>query len=826
MFGPADKGEVLFRNTENAKARRQAAGVDRSGRPSGASGAKARLRPTVKEEQRREAEKVIEATLARNPDHPVVKAWAARTAEIDKLQEALNPDIFEQADTSKLGTVTETKKPAAPKGRAPDASLRGLRLRESQLRTQIDEIKQTQKPIALERVNPESRYLPYTSAARSKPAGSFYGPTLGPYGIPVPGSMPELNHEFTGHYLHAGDFRVDATGLAGEAYGKTVRAVTKWNAWRRIWASSTPHRPAGKLGDYYEPVRDVSGVPSKLREIVNKASHVQLTSEEGMQLAEGELADLEKLLFPNAADLTPEEAQHVRWFDRRTIADERRSVPSSVGRKVKKGFQIINEPVRDFGIYAKPSYILNMINSASMALIDQGLFAIPNVYKAITAVSKWDPATARMLDAMAGESRTSSYAPQQASFAVSRALAAGWNKVTDQMFRRAAAIHWLHRAGIADEQIPAVLARSLKEPEAMRVVSEASRRAKKSMVELDNLTPVERDWLRHIVFVYPWTSRSLVWSLRTIAEHPIQSALYAEIGKETEQEFPPILKRLPGYMKEMGYFPIGWTKDGSPKMVNPGSVNTFATLAEFAGIADGTNTLDALLGPGAELALHVATNRDQYGRTYKTPVVGPVTDMLGGLPQYAAIRRAGLKPGETKPLDYTNQRALVEQENATLRGATKQPIFVPQGFWESFAPLAAGGLWPRVLDKQAVNARFWKNEPPAQRHEHERQLIDKMVTLQAGLLKRPVPHQVMDAVNLASGLNWQFKGSRPERPWPDDPRTGTDGDRLPRRQETDREDRRSEVAGEAEKPSVRRPGDVQVRIPPHLRVRERAFTVA
>jgi hypothetical protein len=681
-------------------------------------------------------------------------------ARIADLETQLADNVKQQTAYKTAPRSAERAAGGPTEGIAPNVSLKALRLEESDLRNRIDALKMDQKPIALARVNPESRYLDYTSASKGKGAtGTFFGPTIGPYGVPVPGSMPELNHAFTGYHLQAGDFRVDATGLAGESYGRTVRAITKWNAWRKLHQSSVERPPTGADSKFFKPIRDVKQIPEKLRALVNKAPQGELTTEEALQLSEGDFANLEKFLMPEVSDLTPEELAGVRWFDTRVLADTTRAVPGSVGKKVKSGFTVVNEPVRDLMVYGKPSYILNMLNSASMAVIDQGLYAIPNVFKAITAQTRYGADVTRMLDAMAGESRTQSYAFDTGKGTkLSRGLASGWNRITDLMFRRSAAIHWLHRAGVTDEEIPALLRGSLRDPEKMKVVSEASRRAKKSMVELDNLTPFERDQLRHFIFVYPWQSRSAVWSLRTILEHPVQSAVYAEVGNETEREFPEILKRLPEYMKRLGYFPIGWTKDGKPKLVNPGSVNTFSTLSEIAGLGSGSESIESLFGPGAELAIHLITNRDQYGRTYKTPVVGPLTDLVAGLPQYASFKRSQQAPLENgAPLDMTNDRALIEQQNARLHGATKEPIFVPEGFWRSFWPLAIGGLHAKVLNTEAVNARFWRDAPIAQRQEHEKKLIEQMVTLQGELLKRPVPHEVLDAVDLANDLSLEFK---------------------------------------------------------------------
>lgn len=600
-----------------------------------------------------------------------------------------------------------------------------------------------------ERVNPSSRYLPFVSATRKlgKPtdAGSFWNPTVGPFGIPMPGTDPSLNHEFTGHYIKTGDFRIDASNLAAESYAKAVHSATRLNGWKRLHDSSVPTYREG-----YKPIRAQGHIPEALRRIVAKNENEPLVAEDLEGLHGG---DLGEFLFPDPVK-TMQDDPTVRWVDPKLLESRRAPQPPHLIKRAAVG---VNEVLRDTILFLKPSYVLNVLGNAGMAALHQGPVLIPNLVRAATANARYGREATRILDGLAGESRSLSYAPEmRTGRRLSNKLAAGWNRITDQVWRRAAAIHELKRAGIKD--IPGALTKFAEgsADDALRTtITEASRRAKKAMVELDNLNWFERESLRHYVFVYPWVSRSLVWSVRTLFEHPIKADVLAHVTADAEKD--KALQHAPSWLRDSGYIPTGFDKDGNPKVRGFGSVNTFSTLAEATGLLSGKETIDSILGPGAELSLRIVTNRDRFGNEYDTPVVGPLTDSLLGLPQYAALSRAQQQgePG-AKPLDITDLHSLVEREHATLKGETKRTVFVPEG-WAALWSLGIGGLHERVVDRAAIDARFWRDQPAEKRHEHETQLVNRMLKLQSDFLRKPLPADVRAAADFAFDREYAYK---------------------------------------------------------------------
>lgn len=591
----------------------------------------------------------------------------------------------------------------------------------------------------------DSTYLLYQSLANKRRRfGTFFRPQAGPFGVPRPADIPELHHYFTGDAIRAGDFRIDSTRLASETYARTIAAAIKLSAWKRLhdhYATDTPQ------SEYDIPIRDSRNVDDELKAILAKADNGQVvTAEDVRGLSPQMVEDLGRYLMPHPDDVTRADAAGKwRWFDERLLGSEPRSGGPT---PIVRAFSALNEPLRDLTIFVRPAYLLNILNSASMLAIDEGVFAIPNFVRALRAESEYGPKVANILDGMAGEGRMLSYAPKGGlSTRVSRGLAQHWNRVTDLYFRRAATIFYLRKLGYrTTEQIKQVTLDSLHDPKALKDVTEASQRAKKSMVELDNLTPVEKNALRHLIFVYPWVSRSAVWSLRTIVEHPAQAAIFSEIAQSKEKELDPILKHLPSWMRDSGYIPVGFDAQGRPKVVNSGSVNTFSTLAEMAGIAQGDQTFTDLLGPGADLVVRLAEERDRFGRAYKHPYLDPFVDTLTGLPQLSALKRAGEQEPAEPPLDIKSETGLISQEHADVH----RPVFVPGGFWNSYGPLIAGGLTPRTIDPKAVDARWWQAQPWPVRHQHESKLLQKMAGIQGKFISKPVPADVRDALRLVS----------------------------------------------------------------------------
>jgi hypothetical protein len=606
------------------------------------------------------------------------------------------------------------------------------------------------------RATATSFYLPVQATSRKAARYAFGGARSGPFGIPLfkqSRHVPELTHEFTGELIRAGTYRIDATGLVGEAYGRTVRAVSILDDYQRLVNLSH----ATKRSEFDVPIRTVDGIPQELRQYLNDLDEGVITPGEMDVLSRTDASNMLRFLFPEDRDAS--RIDGVRWVDRRQMIDDSARVPAvpGLGRKTLQG---LNEPLRAATLYMRPAYALNLLSNAGMLVLQQGVFEAPETFaRAVHSNRLLGDKVTRSLDALASGSRSRSYVADVDSMvnAPGRAAAEFWHVVADQMFRRAALIYEFNRKGIRTrEQFEAALFGD--DAKLKADAFEASRRANKAMVQFDNLTWYERHYLRHLIFVYPWIRGASVWSLRTLIEHPVKSDVIAQLGREHEDEKDAVLGKGPEWFEKRGYFPTSWEGD-RPKVVTGSQLAAFSTLRDTLGIGTGQVTggrftaLSTAFGPAVEALLHGVTGKDEFGNDYEgSPWVGALQDQILGLPQGTAWTRAHKERPALKPFDITRRQSAVTRQNSAL----EQDILGP-GTMGGWGMLVTGGLTEREYNKLAAEARYWADQPLEKRHAHEMKLIQGALQAQGRLLKRSIPAVVRDAVELAGKRELAYK---------------------------------------------------------------------
>lgn len=575
----------------------------------------------------------------------------------------------------------------------------------------------------------------------------FFAPKAGPFGVAPPRPMPELTHEFTGKAINAGDFRVDAGHLTTEGYARTVRAATVLNEHARLWKAASDTQRTG----FDLPIRDSQKIPDALRSAFQDMTDGSISAAEAEALPE-DTQTLLKLLYPSAEEIARTPIEGVRWVDGRMMGDAN-AIPHREGAAVKV-MSALNEPLRDATLFLRPAYALNLLGNVAMSVFHQGFSAVPSMARAIHWKDELGEQTVRTIDALMGQGRSKSYTSAIAP-KVGQKLAQAWNVVTDQSFRRSSFLYEAKQLGYdSPAKIQQLIADNGKD------LVEVKRRANKALVEFDNLTDFEKNTLRHIIFVYPWASRSAVWSIRAVMEHPMKTQVLAQLGRE-EADTDPLFKHVPQWFKATGYFPVSWNGDGTPMVVNPTSINTFSTLGDITNLfgaglgATKYAALDNLFGPAAKIVEHALTGRDDFGNAYPDHQwLRAAEDVLVQLPQVSAFQRAGIAQGKNqKPLakfSITDRSSL----EARLNSALKHTVFTP-GWLDGYGSLLAGGLSPRGEDPLAASARFWKDQTPEQRHGLELDLLQRALGLQANFLKTKVPAGVRTAVKLASDLTYE-----------------------------------------------------------------------
>lgn len=258
-FGPADRREVNYRTFENARAARQASGKNRAGKNAGYTGRKSVTRQTVTDERRMILGQEIEDRLRANPSDPVLKRWADREAEIEKLKALAHPMIGETAKGVRVGPGRVVSAPGAARTERLGAA---LSVAKDKLASMEEAAARRATPTGLvgggtpERLAAEvkaaGRPLPFYSP--DKMAGRGIGFARRGSGLTPPGTDV---HAFTGELFKKGLIAVHTDTLGPSFLRAAIRDRTlELN--RRAIAAAVPSQD-GRLAAGYRWVRTVRG---------------------------------------------------------------------------------------------------------------------------------------------------------------------------------------------------------------------------------------------------------------------------------------------------------------------------------------------------------------------------------------------------------------------------------------------------------------------------------------------------------------------------------------------------------------------------------------
>jgi hypothetical protein len=584
----------------------------------------------------------------------------------------------------------------------------------------------------------ESFYVPTSLRAKAKkPSSAPAVPRKGQYGIPPQRELAELTHVFTGNAIKAGDIRVDIPHLVAEKYGFVVRAVTLKDMHAKLLRASVDR----KLTERHMPIRETNDIPDELRLKMGSLDEGQITGKEAAVLADKDIEALREHYFPKEENIPG-----IRWVDENIIPDVVRTLPNQPGEFTMLA-SAVNEPFRLGRLFLRPAYSLNLLGNVGMNMVET-VFAPKYIYRAARANKLYGHANVMKLEALVGEGKALSFSPAELSLTkASHGLARAWSAFTDRKLRLANALYWAERKGYKSE---ADFDRLFKERG--KDLVEIEQRANKGMVEFTNLSPLEKNTLRHWIFVYPWVSRSFVWGVRTMMEHPIKTWTASELGRAGEKHIEDELgDKFPEWFRKGGYFPVHTDEQGNPYVVNAQNINSFSTLNEFfeqgkslvgSGESPYTSGED-LLSPAGEFALHAVTGRDRFGEKYdRGSVPESIDELWSGLPQVNAFKK--------------------QREPDTGQDPLERPPFIP-GFWNSYGSFFASSLVPKEVDLGAMEARYWRESDAATRGVKtakdradeilgrlpaEKRAIAALEQQTAKVVGRPVPKEVTSAISL------------------------------------------------------------------------------
>lgn len=618
---------------------------------------------------------------------------------------------------------------------------------------------------SVDQLRDASFYFPLqldTKVKRS-PKNLFRGTRQGEAGVPwrnPEDAIPGIKYAFNGDSLQLGNYRVDTTRLVGEQLGKTVRGVALVNEYKSLLKASSPTRRS----QWDVPIRTPGNkkIPDRLREIMNEDHGPNITSTEAEGMSKVDWDKTVKELY-NASwndrkkrweiDTLAEDGEF-RWVDSRLLGADSSLAPAPTA--LQQAGRALNTPFRFATLYARPAYIANLAGSAGMALWTQGVLTGPNFVRALA----YKPAVKDTLRELVGAGKSNSYIPSTGmATRAERGAAHAWNVVTDRDLRVSAMIHFLRKQGVRGNDATDALLKAYKagDEKAIKTVNEATLRAKKSMVEFDNLSWFEKEYLRQFIFIYPWMKGSAMWNLRAIKERPAVSAVVAQWGDDAqdaiEEQGGAFLK---DWLKKTGFTPLFWNDNGNPVAVNTNGINTLASLTQMFSHANDADAYRQFAGPLADVLLGTFTGRDQYGNQYKsTGLLGNAYSALLentlALPQLRAYKSAK-KYGEQSALpgiDIADRETLINRRNAALKQVALAPGWSVNiaGLFNIPGQLLVGGAFnPREVNKMAVLGRQWKLLPEEEKRKIHKDLILTALGMQAEAMKVPVDPDVKRSV--------------------------------------------------------------------------------
>lgn len=613
-------------------------------------------------------------------------------------------------------------------------------------------------------------YMPFVSASKRKrtPKDLFRGSRLNFFGAigrkQLRQQFPELYHEFTGKSIIAGDYRIDATGLIGEALGSAVQGAYRMSQYRDLLAKASKSPKSQYDRAILKP--DADGWPDPIKAFLMKPDEGQVTRTDAMAMSRQDWNEMTRVIFPGVFEngkwtVPADKIGDVLWVDERLLSPAAFTQP--VPSKLPKGMQFVQDVFRVPALYLKLSYAWNLLPNNVMALIYTGPMAVKNIAKAYFHKSWLDDSTWEFFAESVGVGKFGSYVDDAFSSRFSRRAAHFWNNLTDTHARVGVAFHYAAELGYkTGDDLKRLVDDARKDPKskAFEDLLEIKERTNKAMVQLDNLTWFESAVLRHAIFVYPWRRGQAIWSLRTLVEKPAKASVLAALGKEEGEEVvDAFMGMVPEWFKRNGYLPTRFDSNGDPLVTAPATLHTWG---DFQSIFDPQLARSA--GPLIQIGVE-RFKQDQFGNEHARDheVVkwfNAFKEVYAGLPQVRAARGRD-EGGELPPVDITDRNTLIRRMNA----ADDEVVFAP-GFWGGWGYLVTGPAFTeRAVNELALQADWYKELPQEERHRFNVASRETVLGLQAQALKRPVPQAVERALGVFNDrdkfrMEWQRNNHR------------------------------------------------------------------
>lgn len=705
-FGPVSKQENSARNFENARARKQ---QNANGNTRGYTGRKSVLKPTIKQEQRNVIEREIHAAAEKNPEEPNLKAWMARSNEIDKLKKGLNPEFGEKP----VAHISGPGRVITPHG--------GARLEKL--------------GAALSEAHEEARRAGAAAARREKPTGIIGTPIReGRQHVTYASTEPKANatalgrtpqkvigkvralipktHKFTGENQAEAHVPDNTTGLVARNFRRQIRFYNTLQH-RTETAEGLGSLTRKTSKDVLMNTQELKNakVPHDIQALIgNRRANVdELAEAEGHEAAfhqflqrilpgldkKSEFANIEK-----TAKLGEEAPKGYTWVSREYLGDLYQRQPALVGEQrglPSRSFDNFNAAQTAATVYFKPGHVFTRGMTNAVANMMQG-----SLHNLGSTFKMWRdmPEEYRLRWAGASGEPGLHALPAEGSNLVQRTARMGahfWAKRVDMPFRLNSLLYEAKQHGFADT--PEAFQNFLDQAadpgsHGMDAASVAKvdwvlKRANREAIAYDRLGNFEKNYIRRGVWFYPWVKGSVVFTKDVAVEHPFKALALGQIGAMGAKQSQKDLGLLPSYAQ--GNFKVGGSSS-LPLIENANNVSPFGTPAQVLTSLANVNKptaaeefgsyLTPALGAGARAAFHLGS----FGSASKASILG---QLLQGF-------------GETTPVAAAVQGATTSKAANVKK---MYPTSTQYGLWK----IALGSVTPRRMN--VANAhKAYRNE--------------------------------------------------------------------------------------------------------------------
>lgn len=437
-----------------------------------------------------------------------------------------------------------------------------------------------------------------------------------------------------------------------------------------------------------------------------------------------------------------------RWVDRNLLgglADSQNRLEDLSNKSAWKGTVNVNDAINNAaktaGVYLKPGHLATrVVTNATLSLLHGGVGGITYSARLFHSLSRRERL---QMGALGGQGYVHAiYDPEGTGpmAALAGKGANAWAHV-DTPFRFIAVAREMRRLGF---NTAAKVQDLLAHPDRYgRQLDRITKRANRENIQYDRLGHIEKEWLRRIIWFYPWVKGSTVYAGRLLYEHPLKAAGISDVGQQGEAQASKDIGPVPSIYA--GMFKTGGS-DAFPHTSVPSTINLLKTPADVVqtveALAGGKYGEGAQMGadflpPSVKAALAIWQKQSPYGdpepTASATHILGQQFAWLPPILAYTRLRDLGyLKGLGVNPSTSKIQKAIATQMKAGQISARDAAVALQYAAAAAQAkkvrPVTGSSVWtapvlstawPQLTNRAALNADAEKEMSPAEKLTYE-----------------------------------------------------------------------------------------------------------